>query len=353
MKLTLHILPGRQASVFFLIAVYSLLFLGRTDTSAQDVHFSQYLNAPLLLNPSLTGNSSYRVRAGLNYRNQWASVTKPFITQDAFGDVKLTPKKLKNDWIGVGALVYNDKAGDGNLKTTKGFLFGSYNKSFNRINTFYGGIGLSLGFANRSIEYDKLYFESQWIGYRFDTQKETNELLSDDSFFYFDMNAGLFVKYIEPKKYEFHLGASFNHVNRPHEKFYIYDQRMGFKTILHGGISILLNEEIFIKPDIMYTFVNTSDELLVGGMVGYKVDESYFYLGCWTRTGRDVIPVAGFFYQGFRIMASYDYNVSKLHYASQHKGGFEISLTKSIRMLENTFGSKFKSASSVPKFSSY
>ncbi|MBK7037948.1 MAG: type IX secretion system membrane protein PorP/SprF [Bacteroidetes bacterium] len=51
---------------------------------AQDVHFSQYNAAPLALNPALTGVNSCDWRAGLTYRNQWNSVTTPYVTYEAF-----------------------------------------------------------------------------------------------------------------------------------------------------------------------------------------------------------------------------------------------------------------------------
>ncbi|MBI4646955.1 MAG: PorP/SprF family type IX secretion system membrane protein [Bacteroidia bacterium] len=333
--------------------IFLFLILQSANSFAQDIHFSQYLNAPLLLNPSLTGNSDYIIRSGLNYRNQWSSFTVPFITQSAYADGMLQPKKLKNDWLGVGGVFYNDQAGDGNLKTTKGILFGSYTKSFNRVKTFYGGVGLGIGFANRSLNYSRLYFESQWIGYRFDTYKETGEHISDESFFYFDMNAGCFMKYIQPKRFEFHIGASFNHLNQPYNKFYSYRQRMGMKTVVHCGMTIIINEQIYLKPDVMFTYLKKTDELVAGALFSYKLDESFLYLGCWTRTGRDIIHVAGFYYAGFRLLASYDINVSDLTVASRQRGGFEISLTKCFFLADNMMGTKFKAKGGVPKFSAY
>lgn len=52
---------------------------------AQDVQFSQFYNAPLYLNPALTG-TSHSSRAILNYRNQWPTAGKPFITYAASFD---------------------------------------------------------------------------------------------------------------------------------------------------------------------------------------------------------------------------------------------------------------------------
>src|ERR1044072_8988636 len=55
---------------------------------AQDLHFSQFMNSPLLTNPANTGfipAADYRL--GMNYRNQWSSImTVPYKTMSAYGD---------------------------------------------------------------------------------------------------------------------------------------------------------------------------------------------------------------------------------------------------------------------------
>ena len=74
------------------IKIISILFiaslLGKVD--AQDLHFSQYFNTPLLVNPANTGfNPDYDYRLGGNYRNQWANVGNPYKTMGFWGDTKL------------------------------------------------------------------------------------------------------------------------------------------------------------------------------------------------------------------------------------------------------------------------
>ncbi len=58
---------------------------------AQDLHFSQFFNSPLVTNPANTGfipDADYRI--GANYRNQWSSVMSvPYKTVSAFGDAQV------------------------------------------------------------------------------------------------------------------------------------------------------------------------------------------------------------------------------------------------------------------------
>ena len=58
---------------------------------AQDLHFSQWFNEPLLTNPANTGfipDADYRL--GANYRNQWSSVmSEPYKTMSIWGDAQV------------------------------------------------------------------------------------------------------------------------------------------------------------------------------------------------------------------------------------------------------------------------
>ena len=87
------------------------------SSSAQDIHFSQYSQSPLTLNPALTGLTPCTYRGVLNYRNQWASAVGPASYQTFAGsfDAGLWRNKLDGNIVGVGAMIYNDISGDGGL----------------------------------------------------------------------------------------------------------------------------------------------------------------------------------------------------------------------------------------------
>src|SRR5213082_2142319 len=93
----------------FVLAICILYY----STNAQDLHFSQYFNSPLLVNPANTGFApDVDWRAGINYRNQWASITpNPYKTMYAWGDIQLFNNRFENGWVGVGAGLLRDAAG--------------------------------------------------------------------------------------------------------------------------------------------------------------------------------------------------------------------------------------------------
>ena len=96
----------------FLVCTY---FLSLMSTMAQDIHFSQYDNSPLNLDPALAGHFDGDYRFVLNHRNQWASVTVPYKTFSGFFDTKIPFEKLKKGTFGAGIILNNDKAGDSQL----------------------------------------------------------------------------------------------------------------------------------------------------------------------------------------------------------------------------------------------
>src|SRR5690349_6060643 len=88
---------------------------------AQDLHFSQWYNSPLTINPANTGfipDADYRL--GANYRNQWSSVmTVPYKTMSIWGDAQVFRDRIESGWVGLGGAILRDVAGSGSLTSTK------------------------------------------------------------------------------------------------------------------------------------------------------------------------------------------------------------------------------------------
>ena len=139
----------------------------------QDLHFSQFMNSPLLTNPANTGfmpDGDYRL--GVNYRNQWASITAfPYKTMSVFGDVQTLENSDNTGWMGLGGVILRDVAGTGSLTSTK--IYGSiaYHQLVNAGSLI--SLGFNVGWANKSINAANLTFPSQWNGRFFDVHNTT------------------------------------------------------------------------------------------------------------------------------------------------------------------------------------
>src|SRR4029079_16868791 len=65
---------------------------------AQDIHFSQFFQAPLLRNPSLAGIYTGDIRVQGVYRDQWNSVTNAYKTASIDGEYKM-PVGKSDDFL--------------------------------------------------------------------------------------------------------------------------------------------------------------------------------------------------------------------------------------------------------------
>src|SRR5215469_14508137 len=105
--------------------VSGCMMLAAICAKGQDLHFSQWFNAPLTTNPANTGfipDADYRL--GANYRNQWSSVmSEPYKTMSIFGDAQVFRNRIQSGWLGLGGVIMHDVAGSGNLTTTQ--VYGS------------------------------------------------------------------------------------------------------------------------------------------------------------------------------------------------------------------------------------
>ena len=65
----------------------------QTFVFAQDIHFSQYRETPMLINPAQTALNK-DVRIILNYKDQWRSFVSPYKTFAFSGEMKIKNKNI-------------------------------------------------------------------------------------------------------------------------------------------------------------------------------------------------------------------------------------------------------------------
>src|SRR3954462_11675496 len=92
-----------------LVAFFITLFTSNKSLS-QDLHFSQFFEAPLLRNPSLAGIFEGDIRVQGVYRDQWNSFTNAYRTGSLNAEYKM-PVGATNDFITTGIQMLYDKAG--------------------------------------------------------------------------------------------------------------------------------------------------------------------------------------------------------------------------------------------------
>jgi len=314
----------------------------------QDIHFSQFYASPFLVNPAFSGHSGCRLFVGGNYRSQGKSITVPYVTQSVFIDGRISPRFIGNGWFGIGGCAYNDKAGDGELRTTGALIHLAYSLSFDPSQTFVVSVGFSGGYTSKSVDFDKLVFENQWTGTGFDPTMFSGEPTGLRSTNYLDFNAGILFSYNNMPELELFLGTSIYHINNPQISFYDANYQLDWRFVIHGGARSEIVENVELEAGFMFAtqsgiveILEGYREILLGASLLYGFNDATLYSGLWLRVSGDIIPVVGMEYRGWRLLFSYDVNVSSLRAASNYSGGFEFSLAKKLFCDESTRTGKF------------
>jgi type IX secretion system PorP/SprF family membrane protein len=302
-------------------------------STGQDIHFSQYNNSPLNLNPALTGFFRGSNRFVLNHRNQWASVSKPYSTFSGSFDMQLLKRKFKQDIIGIGIVFSNDKAGDAAMGTTQGNLSLSYTKGLNRKNSHFIAIGIQGGGAQHRVDYTQLNFDNQYNGDHYDPNLYNGENFSKSNYFYFDVSAGMHWYLQLQDQLIFNAGFSTFHLNQPGLSFFNNsDVKLNSRYVFYANATIGLGVNTDMLPSLLLMKQGPYTEFCIGSDIKFINNSNSFYYsaittGIFIRNKDALIVKAGLEQQRWIFGISYDFNFSDLTPASKYLGGYEISIT--------------------------
>lgn len=301
---------------------------------AQSLHFSQYFNTPLLINPANTGfNPDYDYRVGINYRNQWASVGNPYKTMSAWGDVKVFRDRFESGWMGIGGSLMKDVAGSGNLSATHATATIAYHLMLGYNSLLSGGFGLA--YVNKRVDVNKLTFDNQWNGKFFDVTIPSNEPFTNTSVSYLDLQMGLNYAYFASDNFYFNAGVSIMHINTPRESF--FDPTVSNATLSRRytgfvNASIKLQDLWIVNPNVYVSKMGSAWEAVLGFNANRNLSgdgEKQMVFGLYYRNNDAIIPMLGYEVNDLKVIASYDATISSLRNLNGGRGAYEISLIKS------------------------
>ena len=306
------------------------------SASTQDLHFSQFMNSPLLTNPANTGfipDGDYRL--GVNYRNQWASITDfPYKTMSAFGDVQTMQNSDNTGWLGLGGDILRDVAGTGALTSTKIYGSAAYHQMVNAGSLV--SLGFNVGWANKNINTSNLTFPSQWNGKFFDVhQTGTAPKLDYNNVNYLDIQVGMNYAYFPDSKTYLNAGFSAMHVNRPRESFFNESPGLDnpipvrYTGFLNG--SFMLNDRVIVNPNIYASLQAKSYEIVGGLNAHYNLSgdgDKILIAGAYYRYKDAIIPMVGLGINDITFTFTYDATTSSLKNFNNTRGAFEFSLIK-------------------------
>jgi len=306
------------------------------EASSQDLHFSQFMNSPLLTNPANTGfipDGDYRI--GINYRNQWASITAfPYKTMSAFGDFQLLQNDENTGWLGLGGVILRDVAGTSVLTSTKVYGSVAYHQMINAGSLV--SLGFNVGWANKNINTANLSFPSQWNGQFFDAhQTAIAPKLDYNNINYVDMQVGMNYAYFPDSRTYLNAGFSAMHINQPKESFFNeqsgIDNRIPVRYTGFINGSFKLNDMVIINPNAYFSLQARSYEIVGGLNAHYNLSgdgEKVLMAGAYYRYKDAVIPMVGLGIKDITFTFTYDATTSTLKNFNNTRGAFEFSLIK-------------------------
>jgi type IX secretion system PorP/SprF family membrane protein len=318
-----------------LSGLFLTLLCSSPRLNAQDIHFSQFFETPLLRNPGLAGIFSGDMRFQAVYRNQWQSVTVPYQTTSFNGEFKM-PVGSGDDFLTLGGEILYDKAGSAVLTATHILPVINYHKSLSADKNMYLSLGFMGGLVQRSIDRSKITTNSQFDGNEYDASLPDGETFTRTSYSYFDGSTGVsFNSQLgdNPDNNMF-VGIAYHHFNKPASISFYSDpaDELTPKWVYSAGLRMAMDYTSYITFQGDYSTQGPYIETETGAMLTKKLDDDDApkYLvsgGLFLRWKDAFIPVAKLEAKPLSISVSYDVNISQLTSASNGQGGFEMALS--------------------------
>lgn len=301
------------------------------EVYCQDPHFSQFFASPLTLNPALTGKFDGNVRVAGNYRNQWPTINRAFVTTTASVDLPIFRNLVgENDTWGAGVMAYSDQSANSALKFNYLTVSTAFHKGLDEDGFQQIGAGFQATYTNMVLDVSNLKFEDQLTPFGF--TGTTSEIFSNANLKsnYFDLNAGILYTGSSSDRNYFYAGVSMYHILRPKQSFTGSYFILNPRTTIHAGGYFPLGERNTIHTSGLFSTQAKARETVFGMAMQLPVSDedkpTSVYVGSWMRLNDAIIPYVGLEFGDLRFGATFDINTSSLKAASQSRGGIEISL---------------------------
>ena len=318
-----------KPKIFFLSLCLACCF----SATSQDINFSQFYELPLLRNPAFAGLFKGDLRVTAAFRDQWRSVTTPYVSQALSIDTKFSVKEASDNYIAYGLQITNDIAGDSKLGKTQFLPVITFHKSLNSENDTYLSLGFMGGFVQQRFDISKLSFEDQFVNGAYSSTNPTSQTFSKTNVTYLDGGVGLAFSSKFAENVMYYIGGSYFHFGRPKVAFgRDQDIKLNPKIMLNAGMSIPTSDydEITFYGDIFTqggSYQGQGGFMLKHDLVQYEDDAVSISAGGFFRWNDAVIPVIKFDLYNLALGITYDVNISKLNTASKMRGGLEVTMS--------------------------
>lgn len=304
------------------------IWICSSSITAQDIHYSQFFNSPLNLNPALTGifNGDGRIHA--NFKEQWSSVPVGYTSGDLGVDLKHGIGQ-KGHFLGYGLLLNYDRAGDLDLGWTGGNAFLSYSLKINEHSFFTPGI--TLGYYQRGYNSSNARTSNQWNGKGIDPTVLSENLGNQDINF-IDLGVGINYRWQKNFRKHLDLGTSLAHLNTPTQKFVSggsYESLRPRKLSAYAMLNHPIGDDLDLILNALYAGQDAYQEIVLNAQGKIYLSDSKdkaLFVGAGYRLNDAIYPMIGLQIGQFYGAFNYDINSSGWDVASESRGGPELSL---------------------------
>ena len=324
-----------------------LLFAYAERMNAQDIHFSQITETPLMISPANTGFFNGYFRGSINYRSQWAAMGNPYQTAGISLDGGLFKSKKRKTFLGVGFVLFNDRAGAAKISRTNATLNVSGVLKLGKHSIM--SVGMNAGADATSARYTDLTFGSQFDGNIINPEKQSGEESKYRQFTTTDIGTGAAYRYSRVKTDQDHddvtsvmVSVGAFHINRPKQEYWAgseYKLPVRWTSMVNARLDIE-DTKFSFNPALMVNKQYQAWEYVVGTYLKFRSRTGTKVTGQKTENGIGV----GLFYRSqdafiyklmyeraeMAISISYDMNVSGYRTATKYFGGFEVCLRYNV-----------------------
>jgi type IX secretion system PorP/SprF family membrane protein len=329
----------RPENRIFLFCALLVLF---SSANAQDFHLTQIERSAPYLNPAFVGAYKGYERISLLNRNQWIGTGTQFLT--SYGMAEFTPgRNLSKEraYVGIAPTFSNDVGGDSRM-TQRSFGL-TVSGHLPLAKGHWLDAGLQTAIQQRSADFSKLLYYSQWNGSSLDPSVFSGEENDFVSFSFVDAGLGLAYRYepntrgeLKEGQWALTTGLSMQHVNKPVLQYNsLSADRLYQKLVTYAQFSLGLNGVSALKFSLAYTRQGSHQEAIFGALyrlqmrgasqITNEVSNRFLTAGLYFRSTAALSPYVAIDFGALDLGLSYDADLGRL--ASAYRNSVEVNLS--------------------------
>ena len=321
--------------------IIGIVSLAGISLSGQGIHFTYFQFAPQAVNPALNGAFAGSYRATGIFRDQYQNTgVRGFRTLEVGVDAPIIRGIRKQDWVGVGLSIDQDRRGSFGLRDNYSRIGLSYHLSLDKKQTSILALGVQRISVTRSIRNDMMENATRFQlenggGMDPDLQilqgnpnpSNPNQMNLENGFS--DWAAGLTYTN-KGKGSTLIMGISATHF-LTHRAAFNGNEDTPFKLVGFGQLVSKIGKQTTFEPAFLTQIRNDATEFTLQTLIGYRLKPD----GDWTvRTGIGARTgtlsgefLAGAEYKGFRAGFAFDIPINGYANASGFQNAIEFGVS--------------------------